>query len=628
LASLAGAIVLGQENPGTFALKNNASTHTRLVLFSTLAGGIGVGGFAGLLWGLFGKERGVDRLSKLARICAPLAISYPITALLQYRVWRGHELQFLVALGVIALLFERCCRLSLATIPCELIEYLERRWLGSPSWLRRGLPLGLVVLAASAFSAFVAYFSIQQHHRLATMAYDLGIYDNLMYNAMHGEPFHSPVLLGPSGGNYLAGHAELAMLLFVPIYALKPGPENLLILQAVMLGFAAVPLYGFVSTLLPRFIGVLVAWCYLLYAPLHGPAFYDFHWLPLAMFFHFSLYFSLVRQKGWLTAVCLVVLILIREDVSIGLTLLGVFLTVTRLRPRLGPSLVALGVTAFLLLKFVLMPWAGPWWFADMYKDLVAKGEQGYGSVVLTTVINPVYFMGTLLTEEKLVYALHLYAPLVFLPLRWPALAMLSAAGFFFTLMTTGYAPTLSISFQYTTHWIPYLFATVCLAIYLQSKKGVLSHALPAALALFLGVTTHSLAYGALLQNPSFVGGFARIPFQITKAEERSYRDLLELIHEIPDDASVAATEDLVPHVSTRRASYTLRKHHGKSDFLLINRNALGPGEKGVVRDALKHAQYGLVGRKGKLFLLGKGKSGTGTDAALRELGVGKADGK
>jgi uncharacterized membrane protein len=436
------------------------------------------------------------------------------------------------------------------------------------------------------------------------------------------------VLLGPSGGNYLAGHAELAMLLFVPIYALKPGPENLLILQAVMLGFAAVPLYGFVSSLLPRFVAVLVAWCYLLYAPLHGPAFYDFHWLPLAIFFHFSLYFSLVRQKAWLTAVCLVVLILMREDVSVGLTLLGVFLTVTRLRPRLGPSLVVIGVSAFLLLKFVLMPWAGPWWFADMYKDLVGKGEQGYGSVVLTTLINPVYFMGTLLTEEKLVYALHLYAPLVFLPLRWPALAMLSTAGFFFTLMTTGYAPTLSIAFQYTTHWIPYLFAAVCLAIYLHSKKGLLSHALPATLALLLAVGTHSLAYGALLQNPSFVGGFTRIPFRITEAEERAYRDLMDLVKQIPGEASVAATEDLVPHISTRRTAYTLRKHHGKADFLLINRHALGGGVTSVVRDAMKQGKYGLAGRKGKLFLFERGKVSAGTDAAMRELGVGKTDGK
>ena len=105
----------------------------------------------------------------------------------------------------------------------------------------------LVCLAAAGYAAYVAFYTIRNHQRLGTTAFDLGIYDNLMYNAMHGRPFESPVLFGPAGGNYIAGHAEFAMLLFVPFYAIRPGPETMLIIQAVVLGFAAVPLYLFAS---------------------------------------------------------------------------------------------------------------------------------------------------------------------------------------------------------------------------------------------------------------------------------------------------------------------------------------------------------------------------------------------
>ena len=39
-----------------------------------------------------------------------------------------------------------------------------------------------------------------------------------------------------------------------------------------------------------RPVAVTVAFAYLMFAPLHGPNFYDFHWMPLAVFFHFLLY--------------------------------------------------------------------------------------------------------------------------------------------------------------------------------------------------------------------------------------------------------------------------------------------------------------------------------------------------
>ena len=51
--------------------------------------------------------------------------------------------------------------------------------------------------------------------------------------------------------------------------------------------------------------------------------------------------------------------------------------------------------------------WAGPWWFADIYKELVAEGERGYGSIVKTILATPNCFIKTLLTEPKFIYALH-----------------------------------------------------------------------------------------------------------------------------------------------------------------------------------------------------------------------------
>ena len=79
----------------------------------------------------------------------------------------------------------------------------------------------------------------------------------------------------------------------------------------------------------------------------------------------------------------------------------------------------------------------------------------------------------TLLKEEKLVYFLHMLGPLALLPARRWALLFLAVPGFAFSLLTTGYAPTLSIAFQYTCHAIPYIFAASVLMLRVIARGAV-----------------------------------------------------------------------------------------------------------------------------------------------------------
>ena len=84
-----------------------------------------------------------------------------------------------------------------------------------------------------------------------------------------------------------------------------------------------------------------------------------------------------------------------------------------------------------------------------------------------------------MLKEEKLIYLLHMFAPLALLPMRNRALLLLAIPGFAFSLLTTGYDPTLSIGFQYTCHTIPYLFAATVLMLRVigRGQDGVIKRA-------------------------------------------------------------------------------------------------------------------------------------------------------
>ena len=112
-----------------------------------------------------------------------------------------------------------------------------------------------------------------------------------------------------------------------------------------------------------------------------------------------------------------------------------------------------------------------------IYKDLYPQpdGPHSYGGIIYTLATNPIYVFRTLLTEDKLRYALQIATPLAFLPLRRSYLLPALAPGFLFTLMTTAYPPTTDIAFQYSGHFTPYLFtaSAVALAAYAGQRQAI-----------------------------------------------------------------------------------------------------------------------------------------------------------
>lgn len=566
-----------------------------------------------------GRSVAASALVRAGELCAPLILSCFVPSLLNATEWYDKPLPYLLQLLAFVLVLERLLLRAFGGPKHPSAGYVPPTD-GDRSLATRVVPLVIVVLFAAGYSAYMSYYTIMRHHLLGTAGFDLGIFDNLMFNAMHGHPFRSTVAVPL--GSYLSNHAEYGMFLFVPIYALHPGPETLLVLQSTMIGFAAVPLYFFCSTQLPRTAAAALSIAYLFYAPLHGPNFYDFHWMPVAMFFFHWLFYAVAKRKPILTALLLVVCCSMREDAAFVTIVVGLFLIVTRYWVRAGVWLTIVSLLWFVLVKFVIMPWAGPWWFADMYKELVAEGERGYGSIVKTILIDPNYFIRTLLTEPKAVYVLHMLAPLALLPLRHAALALLLLPVFPASLMTTGYAPTVSISFQYTTTWIPLVFAASAIALRQRTLKLGAAGRSATTAAVCAGVLIHSYVYGAILQHDTFIGGFSRVFFTISEGERKRSDDLDKITKLIPPQATVAATEQEIPHVSTRLDAYTLKITAGNPQYILVHRLHVDNEAKQQIRSALHYDHYGLLKRQGDFYLFRKGMDSPDTDAALRALGL------
>jgi hypothetical protein len=108
----------------------------------------------------------------------------------------------------------------------------------------------------------------------------------------------------------------------------------------------------------------------------------------------------------------------------------------------------------------------------------------------------------------------------------------------------------------------------------------------------------------------------------MSPGEQKRFEDLRAVASKIPANASVAATELEIPHVSTRLDAFTLKVTDGGAEYLFIDKHHIDGEARQHLHQALKRTPYGLVAKQGEFFLFAKGKSSKETDSALRSLGL------
>lgn len=603
LARLGGTAFLVSNQPAPLAARVGPVLTLSVILATALVGFVLVHHRPAALGAL---TKWADRLGPLV----PLAL---VPGLLSRTLWQGSDLGLLIAVGGTLVPLEGLLRRAL---PAWRVATEDGEAEETPRTVTLTVRV-LLALGVLYYALAISHFTVLGHHRMATASADMAEFDNLFFNALHGHPFRAPATDGDiANGGSLKVHAEFLLYLLLPFYALRPGPEALLVIQSVIVAGTAVPVYLLAARRLGEPTALVVALAFLLMPAVQQPNFYDFHFVPLGMLcVAWTLYFAdritaPGRPRGFgrdqvLFGVCFALALLSREDVSFGLIVLGLVLIGSGRAPELGVVVASIALAYFCAVKFALMPRFGTMWFSSIYEDLKAPGRHGYGAVVATLLTNPAFVVRKLLTEARLLYVLHLTVPLAFLWLRRPWLLLAAVPGLPFTLLATNRSQLQEISYQYVYHWIPYVFAASVLGLERLGPRGG-ARRVAATVALGVGSYLASLHFGALLGAHSVVGGGMERALSITPEEIQRLARLRSVIAKIPPGASVAATNREGPHVSTRLDCFSLSFAKGRHvDFILLDLNAVDDG----VRDELSHLElerYGLVTRQDTFVLLGR----------------------
>ena len=206
----------------------------------------------------------------------------------------------------------------------------------------------------SLFLAVHFYFSWTQHQVAATTLYDLGIFDQIMYNHLHGRFFESSV----EGTHFLGVHFSPILFPLTLLYLTVPHPEALLLFQVVIVSSGVIPTYHIAMNLLkdPK-KATFFAYAFFLYPGLGYVLQFDFHPVVLSIPLMLWAYLFYLRERPFPLAVCLALSLSCKEEIGLVVLTWGLCVWFLDRRPRWGAPLFLVGSVYSILVLFFIIPY-------------------------------------------------------------------------------------------------------------------------------------------------------------------------------------------------------------------------------------------------------------------------------
>lgn len=482
------------------------------------------------------------------------------------------------------------------------------------------LPAVAVLGLWVAYGWFFTRLSIINHHALNTRTTDLGYYDNIFYQSLHGK------FLGCSfikGGWHGSAHFDPILVLLSPLYLIQARAETLLALQSFWLGAGVVPVYLLAREKLGSpWVAVGLALCWTLYPALHGANMYEFHSLtlinPLVVWLLY--FFETGRIKSYYAMMA--VLLLCREDIPLLLCFIGFYALVSgrSFGGRVGRHTILLSLLYFALVKGYLMSsgvlgegskdsYSYTYYYEELIPDRSSAKE-----LVISLITNPTFALKLMFEDAKLNFLCLLFVPLLALPLFARQGRVMMVYGLAFCLLASR-DPVYTVHFQYTSVLTPILFALAPAGLaelrdrwptsLLHLDGARLTRA--AAAACVVSTALISWKFGGIADNQAFRGGFGRVTRRLTQDHISRHAWMQEQIARIPRHASVAATGKMGPHISNRKEAFFYPDRN--ADFAILDEGELKDDKLARHKRNVSSGDYVELARQGRMVLLHRVKS-------------------
>jgi len=472
----------------------------------------------------------------------------------------------------------------------------------------------LTVLAGAGYAAI----SLYRHNHFASNAFDLAVQDQTIWGYSRFEFIYNTVLGIP---NLLGDHFHPILVVLAPFMWIWNSAGVLLVAQAILLALAGVPIYLWGERELGPLGGLAFQAAYLCFWGVLAGVVYDFHHVVFAVpAISLALYATLTRRNLLLIPAVLVAM-LTREDVALTLIALGFYILVVQRRWILGLAIMAVNAAWFgLLLSLIIPALGGGVSYRHWTYDALGTGPLSAASFIVR---HPLASLQLLFTPaEKARVWVGSFAALALLPLVSPLL-LVALPTFLERFWST--SPNFW-SFHYQYSMLPAAILTFAAMDTCARLKRMLGPRLAGVGATILPIA--ALAASVLITFV-VVRPLAEVTTYLSDSRAAQIQSCLDTI---PADASVTASNALVPHLSHRSAIYLITIQTD-ADYIAIDPSTYRdffPGEEDQLRNIVRGdlaAGYGVVCARGTTLVLARVESTQQLTPELQLWLAGKCSG-
>jgi uncharacterized membrane protein len=401
----------------------------------------------------------------------------------------------------------------------------------------RAFDLAVVTLASTTATIYWALASLRLHWSFHSNGWDLGLIQQVIWNTSEGRFFEY------SFRNilYSGDHWQPFLLLLVPLEWVDPGPELLLICQAIVLAGAVIPLFATVRALgISRPLSYAVLGAYVFSLGVAQAVAFDFHIEAFAPLLAFTAMWGLARGNRWAFWLCCLGILTLKEDAGL-LTLAICWIAWFTFRQRSAGAIALVAIVYLVVANSVIVPH----YRSDNLNPFVERygylGTSSFG-LLLGIISRPDLVFEQLARIEAVRAVVLVFAAGAFLPLIKPVL--LPALGLVTLLALLSQQPPQSaLELHYLL--IPSTVSLLVAIVALRDRRlmPLLPVSLIAGTAAVVWLTLSPLPPSLAYDGTRFEAG-------------QHDRVAQEFVDAIPDGAIVSVQSAFVPHLAERRGLY------------------------------------------------------------------------
>lgn len=397
---------------------------------------------------------------------------------------------------------------------------------------------------------YVVYFtkiSLDVHHGLGTSSYDVGLYDQGVWLMSRGKaPFVTLM-----GRNLMGDHASLILIFVAPFYWLFPSTGTLFFIQSLVIGLGALPVFlAARRRLQSEAMAVVLAGCFLLHPAVGWTNRENFHPDCFVAFFVGMAIYGALERKWRLYWVFVVLTLLVKEDVSLVILPLGIWVGMKRdWRIGLATGMATVGATVlgmFVIMRSLIgVPTRNAW-------RIPFGGPSG---VIREAIERPGNVIDHFRSDSRPFYFWQMTFPVAYVFARRPGLAAVSLLVLVTNMLSTFW-------YQYHVEYHYSLIAVPAIVIGSVYALETLGRRWRRRLVAVMGLTSlwACLMWGAIplgkVITPWMDPPIGRAEPYYWPPSHPVAVAAREIMAEVPADASIATYHSLAPHLAHREQIY------------------------------------------------------------------------